>query len=61
MPEKILSVLSLILVIITTILCIRIGKNIKDKKAISEANSVFNEHNEIYITRDELIGKIEYK
>lgn len=61
MAKRIIITLSAILIIITSILGFRIVEKIKEKRDTAEANQVFNEHNEKYISEDELTGNIEYK
>lgn len=57
MGNKIIRILTIILLIMVSVLAYKVYKKSKIKKA----NAVFNEANEVYINRDAEIGVIEYK
>lgn len=61
MVKRIIIILSLILIIITSILGVRTIKKIKMKNEVEKSSTVFNEQNEIYITKDGENGAIEYR
>ena len=53
-----------IIICLTTILIVMIsalGYKVYTKSKIKEANTVFNESNEVYINRNDETGVIEYK
>ena len=61
MVNKIIKCLSIILLIMVVGVGYKIVNNIYSKSKIKEANTVFNESNEIYINRNGETGVIEYK
>ena len=61
MVKKIIKCLSIILLIMVVGVGYKIVNNIYSKSKIKEANTVFNEGNEVYINRNDETGVIEYK
>lgn len=61
MAKKIITGLSTVLVIFIIILGFRIFQKIRMKIEVEKSSDVFNEQNEIYITKDGENGAIEYR
>lgn len=61
MAKKIIIGLSTVLVIFTIILGLKMFQKVKMKMEVEKSATVFNEKNEIYITKDGENGAIEYR